>query len=299
MPASDLQKKPKVHLSNCSDRKESSTCSKSLRILSKSSLFKPCYSLPVLQSQSIGPKIQPENCLKIRAPERLKESKDHLAYTNTSIFPFNEPNTNRTPIGPLFQADVPEWTGIMSESDPKWLGTKVWPLQNDMESLGRGRENLCSCLLPGSVECVRFHIAERRMRLKLQLGYSLFYEWRFNCMGEEVSLRWTPEEETRFKDIVRSSQGECFWDGLFRYFPKKTREDLVSYYFNVFLLRRRRYQNRVTPLEIDSDDDDSGFGSFGDCLEPERAQILDWLPCILNEQCTDWETDESGNENLH
>lgn len=158
-----------------------------------------------------------------------------------------------------------------------------------LESLGSGRENMSCCLLASSVECVKFHIAEKRMKLKLQLGYSLFYDWRFNCMGEEVAIWWTPEEETRFKKILRSSQGECLWDGLFRYFPKKTREDLVSYYFNVFLLRRRRYQNCVTPKEIDSDDDDLDFGSFGDCLGSEGARMLNYLPCSLNEQCTDWE----------
>ncbi|XP_031376322.1 AT-rich interactive domain-containing protein 2 isoform X2 [Punica granatum] len=199
-----LQKKLKLQPSNCSDRKESSRCSQSLPILAKSCLSLPCYSLPIFQARSIGPKKQLENCLKTQAAHRLTEPKDDCTNTYwTSIFCCDEPDPTPKPTGPLFQAKVPEWTGIIFESDPKWLGTELWPPQRDAESLGRGRVNSCSCLLPGSVECIRFHIAEERMSLKLQLGYSLFYDWRFNCMGEEVSLRWTSEEETRFKDIVR------------------------------------------------------------------------------------------------
>ncbi|KEH42663.1 hypothetical protein MTR_1g073420 [Medicago truncatula] len=48
------------------------------------------------------------------------------------------------------------------------------------------------------------------------------------------------------------------------YFQKRTRKDMVSYYFNVYLIQLRSYQNRVTSETVDSDDDEIEFGSFGD-----------------------------------
>ncbi|KAI4355100.1 hypothetical protein L6164_003905 [Bauhinia variegata] len=173
------------------------------------------------------------------------------------------------PLGPGFQAQLPEWTGLASESDPIWLGTQIWPSKNvnnkllvERDSIGKGRQDSCGCQVPGSVECFRFHIAERRTKVKLELGFT-FLEWNLDKVGEEVRRLWTQEEEKKFKDIVQSnpaSTDRSFWDYIFRSFPTKTREDLVSYYFNVFLLQRRAYQNRHTPDDIDSDDDGSESG---------------------------------------
>ncbi|XP_061355316.1 AT-rich interactive domain-containing protein 2 [Gastrolobium bilobum] len=202
-------------------------------------------------------------------------------------------------IGPLFQAEIPEWTGVISESDPKWLGTQVWPLKHDSKPstetdlIGRGRQEKCSCQFQGSVECVRFHIAENRMKLKLALG-SVFYHWGFDRMGEEVSLQWTTEEEKKFKDIMRSkipSQGRSFWNNSSKYFRKKTRRNLVSYYFNVFLIQLRSYQNRVTPKSVDSDDDEVEFGSLSDGfgMEAIKGPRINFLECSENKQCTDLE----------
>ncbi|KAJ7952278.1 AT-rich interactive domain-containing protein [Quillaja saponaria] len=108
-------------------------------------------------------------------------------------------------VGPLHQAEVPVWIGVVSESDSKWIGTQIWPLKNrernDMIKgypIGKGRQEMCSCQFKCSVECVRFHVNERRIKLKLELGSAFFY-WRFDCMGEEVLLQWTTEEERRFK----------------------------------------------------------------------------------------------------
>jgi hypothetical protein len=70
-------------------------------------------------------------------------------------------------------------------SDPKWLGTQVWPVKDDSEPSTktdldvRGRRGKCSCDIQGSVDCVRFLIAENRMKLKLELG-SAFYHWGFD-----------------------------------------------------------------------------------------------------------------------
>ena len=175
--------------------------------------------------------------------------------------------TVRIPLGPSHQAKVPEWTGMPSESDSKWLGTRIWPSEKvnsrlliERDPIGKGRQDSCGCSVPGSVECVRFHIAEKRAKVKLELGKA-FNEWSFDKTGEEVRRLWTEEEEKKFKDVVQSNPSSSsdgyFWDHIFRSFPKRSRADLVSYYFNVFLLQRRGYQNRHTPDNIDSDDDES------------------------------------------
>ncbi|KAF1864020.1 hypothetical protein Lal_00031174 [Lupinus albus] len=192
----------------------------------------------------------------------------------------------RTPVGPSHQAKVPEWTCITSESDSKWLGTQIWPSQKgnsriliERDPIGKGRQDTCGCSVPGSVECVRFHIAEKRGRVRLELG-GAFYLWNFDKIGEEVKDLWTEEEEKRFKDVVGPDplpEGYYFWDHIFRSFPKKSRADLVSYYFNVFLLQRRAYQNRHTPEDIDSDDDEAEDGLrnvFGHQTQKSGRSIL-------------------------
>ncbi|KAL9348296.1 hypothetical protein Peur_059662 [Populus x canadensis] len=176
------------------------------------------------------------------------------------------PITKRIPVGPVFQAEVPEWTGMASESDSKWLGTRVWPLETSInnfvierEPIGKGRSDSCGCQVPKSIKCVRFHITERRVRVMRELGKA-FNQWRFDKMGEEVKLSWAVEDQKKFGAIVRSnplSLDKCFWDEIFRCFPSRRREDLVSYYYNVFLLQCRANQNRSTPDSINSDDDES------------------------------------------
>lgn len=203
----------------------------------------------------------------------------------------------RVPIGPTFQAEVPFWEGPVPESESdvsRWLGEEQWSLDVnhrdvDVDHLGKGRPDSCGCRLQGSVECVRFHVAEKRFLLKRELG-PVFYTWKFDKMGEEISLFWTEEEENRFKELVRlnpPSQTSSFWVPIYRSFPFRTRQSLVSYYFNVFLQRRRSYQNRVTPKDIDSDDDDSDFVFLGGRLGHEQLSGC-WsepIYCIQNRQC--------------
>ncbi|RDX73748.1 AT-rich interactive domain-containing protein 2, partial [Mucuna pruriens] len=200
-------------------------------------------------------------------------------------------------VGPRFQAEVPEWTGVVSESDSKWAGTQTWPLKHDSEpatetDLGRGRQEKCSCEFPGTVGCVRLHIAENRMKLKLELGSS-FYHWKFDRMGEEASLQWTTEEGKKFKDIMRSnipSTNKYFWNNPSKYFPGKTRRNLVNYYFNAFLIQLRSYQNRVTPKNVDSDDDEVEFGSFdGFEMEAVNHPGDNFQECSENRQWMDLE----------
>ncbi|KAJ8900673.1 hypothetical protein K2173_025450 [Erythroxylum novogranatense] len=175
------------------------------------------------------------------------------------------PPEKEVPLGPDFQVEVPEWKGLVSESDVKWLGTKIWPLAKveskfiiERDPIGKGRQDSCGCEVPKSTECVRFHTTEQKLKVKRELGIA-FHQWRFDKMGEEVKLSWKKEEEEKFKTIVRSnpsSLDKCFWDEIVNSFTTKKREDLVSYYYNVFLLQRRAQQNRCTPSCINSDDDD-------------------------------------------
>ncbi|XP_057521374.1 AT-rich interactive domain-containing protein 2 [Amaranthus tricolor] len=194
-------------------------------------------------------------------------------------------------VGPQFQAEVPIWTDAISESDSKWLGTQIWaPNLKEEDSCWevnlqrKKRVESCNCLRSGSVECYRFHVAESRMKLRHELGLA-FFQWKFDRMGEEVSLSWSPEEEKKFKQIIRldkHSLGKSF-------FPRKTRKDLVSYYYNVHLINRRSYQNRVTPKDIDSDDDETEFGSVSEAFGYNAVKIpgSEPLKCFQNEQVID------------
>ncbi|MED6197669.1 hypothetical protein PIB30_058795 [Stylosanthes scabra] len=87
------------------------------------------------------------------------------------------------PVGSSHQAVVPKWNGrrrgtASLESDSKWLGTRIWPSKHAMnprvvverDPIGKGRQDSCGCPEPGLVDCVRFHVAEKRNKLKLQLG---------------------------------------------------------------------------------------------------------------------------------
>ncbi|MBA0605183.1 hypothetical protein Godav_017783 [Gossypium davidsonii] len=170
----------------------------------------------------------------------------------------------QVPIGPQFQFEVPVWTGVASGSDAKWLGTRFWPLDKkenrfliERDRIGKGRQDLCGCQVQGSLQCVKFHVAEKRSKLKLELGPA-FKKLKFDKMGEDVASAWKEGEQKMFSNIVKSnpsSQQKCFWDEICKHFRNKSREELVCYYYNVFLLQRRAYQNRVTPSNIDSDDE--------------------------------------------
>ncbi|XP_016472753.1 AT-rich interactive domain-containing protein 1-like isoform X1 [Nicotiana tabacum] len=190
-------------------------------------------------------------------------------------------------IGSEFQADIPEWKNDIYESDSKWLGTRIWPLdkneQNRMllierDPAGKGRQDTCGCEYPGSFDCIRFHLFEKTRKVKYELG-SAFYHWKFACIGEKVALSWTGEDQQKFHDIVKLSplsedESFSFWPELFKVFPHKSRESLVSYYFNVFLLRRRGQQNRMNASDIDSDDDESGCGPRSICFGRDKFSIL-------------------------
>ncbi|KAK1266182.1 AT-rich interactive domain-containing protein 2 [Acorus gramineus] len=180
------------------------------------------------------------------------------------------------PVGRHHQAEVQDFVVISSQisNDPddlKWLGTPIWLPMKEENRLalqgyytGKGRPDSCGCKHSGSVGCIKFHVAEERLRVKFELG-SAFSKWKFDNMGEEVALSWTVEEQEKFKDIVRSNRaslGKDFWGELHHSFPKKSSQSIVSYYFNVFIISRRAYQNQFDPHNIDSDDDESEVDDF-------------------------------------
>ncbi|KAL2469035.1 AT-rich interactive domain-containing protein 2 [Forsythia ovata] len=259
---STLQKKQKMHPSLYDDRKGSERLRCSKRLLSaKDSFSKSCDRIGV-ESSSSG-----SQCDEVCAGEQSNSTADSVGFAG------NFRRKKQIPLGPLFQADVPDFCEEAYKIDCKWLGTRIWPLEKrernknliERVPIGRGRRESCGCQFPGSVECVRFHVAEKRMMVKLELG-TAFYGWKFNSMGEEVALSWTKEDENKFQDIVKSNcllSEKYFWDELFKFFPRKDREALVNYYYNVFLLRRRGYQNRNDASDIDSDDEESEFGPVG------------------------------------
>ncbi|XP_006345586.1 AT-rich interactive domain-containing protein 1-like [Solanum tuberosum] len=266
----------------------------------------PCAQQSVWQiKQKMHPSMYDENSGsgRLRCSQRVLSAKDHLKKRRAlqiSASPSSSHNDEdqadvptgssaesaigfwwkqrrkRIPVGPQFQADIPESIEEIYESDSKWLGTGIWPLGKrgkkrtlvDRGPIGKGRQDICSCNTRGSYDCVKFHISEKRRKLKIDLG-SAYSEWKFDCIGEEVALSWSREEEHKFQDIVKSnplSEEKSFWDEVFKFFPNKSRESLVSYYFNVFLLRRRANQNRTNAGNIDSDDDESEYGPRFDCF---------------------------------
>ncbi|KAF6171700.1 hypothetical protein GIB67_007221 [Kingdonia uniflora] len=174
-------------------------------------------------------------------------------------------------LGPDHQADVPLWgTGIGNptqmvddEMEKKLMGICILPMP-DVEAyifndnkVGNSRTE-CSCVDEGSIRCVRQHILEARKKLKETLGEESFMELGFCDMGEEVVRKWTGEEEQVFHEVILShpaSSGRNFWQQLSVALPSRTKYNFVSYYFNVFMLRRRAEQNRSISMSIDSDND--------------------------------------------
>lgn len=233
----------------------------------------PCCNLEAApQSRVISHhKAKTSDCLKAPVKPVSTNVKEPATDLNDDES-YDVPAEKQVSVGPLFQAEVPAWTGERFKSDSKWLGTRMWPQENSekksigkLDPIGKGKHDSCICSFTNSVECVRFHIAEKRFKLRRELGL-LFYRWGFARMGEEVSLSWTKEEESRFRDMMRSYSAypTKFGNNSHRFLPSKTREKLISYYFNVYLVQRRSYQNRVMPKEIDSDDDEKECGLIGD-----------------------------------
>lgn len=187
------------------------------------------------------------------------EKASQLNSREESFFPIYECAPRKAiPVGTNHQADIPKFNAEVSvENDSdKWIHACFLP-NPDLDPVWDGKE--CDCVDMGSIRCIRQHIIEVRENMKKKLGMEKFIELGFGDMGEEVALTWDPQDEKLFAEVVRSNPASFtknFWDILPLAFPDKCKRDFVSYYFNVYILRKRAGQNRSDPLYIDSDDDE-------------------------------------------
>ena len=197
------------------------------------------------------------------------------------------PTRKPVPLGPNHQAELPEYRpfGGKAEDDEsnKWIRNSVLPMPGTVAlSLMLKPVHCkagCDCVDEDSINCVRKHVREAREKLKVSVGADTFRELGFYDMGEEVASRWTEEEEHLFQEVVSSNPASLrrnFWDELPLAFPSKSSKELVSYYFNVFMLRKRAEQNRFDPMNIDSDDDEWQAGGDGEFTVTGRAD--EYLP---------------------
>lgn len=192
-------------------------------------------------------------------------------------------------IGPGHQADIPEWRPRVSMNIPgtsgscadlahgsvsisaardedsesdKWIRHCIIPMPSfscPVAWVGDYKTD-CECSDEGSIRCARQHVMEARENLKKSMGHDKFRELGLCEMGEDIAQRWTDEEEKLFQRVISSnpiSLGKNFWDYLPHALPGKTSKELVSYYFNVFMLQKRAHQNRSDLLHVDSDADES------------------------------------------
>ncbi|XP_076948421.1 AT-rich interactive domain-containing protein 1-like isoform X2 [Bidens hawaiensis] len=200
---------------------------------------------------------------------------------------FNRSPRKEIPIGSNHQADVPEFDPEMAKEYHQHdemehlLGVCIIPTYNSMFDSSSDIQADCKCSDHGSVRCVQQHVEEARLKLKERYGEEKFVAFGMLDMGEEVASRWSEDEERLYHAVVYSnpvSVGRMFWKQLSVAFPSRTKKELVSYYFNVFILRRRAVQNRSRFLDIDSDDDEwcgSYAGSFGNEVEDDDFVVGD------------------------
>uniref|UniRef100_A0A5B6YKP6 Myb-like domain-containing protein n=2 Tax=Davidia involucrata TaxID=16924 RepID=A0A5B6YKP6_DAVIN len=203
----------------------------------------------------------------------------------------------QVPLGRNHQAEVPVWDPqvnkkcslvfehlVEDDVGEKLMGACLIPMSEKKSFVDEGVDTGdgttdCSCTDGGSARCVQQHVKEARKRIRETIGHEKFVELGFHDMGEEVAQKWTKEEEQVFHEVVYCnpvSRGKNFWELFSVMFPSRTKKELVNYYFNVFMLRRRAVQNRSNLLDIDSDDDEwqgSYGGPFGVTEEDEDSAI--------------------------
>ncbi|KAH6762000.1 hypothetical protein C2S52_019433 [Perilla frutescens var. hirtella] len=178
------------------------------------------------------------------------------------------------PVGPRFQADIPEWDGIVdrsilidaynNDSDHlKWLGSLVWPVEigntkTRGRRIGKGRNSYCSCVSRGSADCVKRHILEERLFLQRDLGPA-FSSWKFDEMGEQVSESWSMKERQTFESLMKkrpSSNEKSYWKHALKCLPNKSKKNIIDYYFNVYMSHRMSLQRLPYIKHVNTDDED-------------------------------------------
>ncbi|KAG6427626.1 hypothetical protein SASPL_111872 [Salvia splendens] len=179
------------------------------------------------------------------------------------------------PVGPRFQTDVPKWddtvdlgiriSSYKSDSDNlKWLGSQVWPIvtrnmKSTRREIGKGKNNSCSCASRASADCIKRHVREERLLLQHDLGPA-FSSWKFDEMGEQVSESWSLKEQRAYKSLMKmrpSANGKSFWKLTLKRLPRKSKKDIVNYYFNVYIPHRMSlHRSSPTIKQVDTDDED-------------------------------------------
>ncbi|XP_031101657.1 AT-rich interactive domain-containing protein 2-like isoform X2 [Ipomoea triloba] len=224
------------------------------------------------------------------------------SHSTKSLLTFEDSFQERTmvvPVGPRFQAEVPEWTvplgNVRADSadgdsdDSRWLGTRVWPVEIDdtklsTRSIGKGREESCNCQAPGSVDCVRRHVLEERLLLQCDLGPA-FSTWKFDQMGEQMMKSWTVKEQQIFQPLVKikpQTNGKNFLKHALKSIPSEYRTTVINFYFNVFLPGRIGMQTRMSSeVQVDTDDDEAGDSNY--LHVPNRCHGKTGMPVKSND----------------
>ncbi|KAJ8775246.1 hypothetical protein K2173_020250 [Erythroxylum novogranatense] len=257
-------------------------------------------------------------------PECLDNGEHLKAFLHSDdiLSPIDCPFHKPVSIGVEHQAEIPEWNSAdmdsskhLSEStsqgsltqsfslrftdsdgyEDRLMGTCVVPmpqLEVSASSYFEGANSECMCLDRGSIRCVRQHIVEARQKLIEDLGEQTFRALGFCEMGdEEIANRWAEDEQQAFYEVVMSnpvSLGKNFWNHLSATFPSRSKSELVSFYFNVFVLQKRAEQNRFHTPNVDSDDDEWQRGEDG-VEEEEDDSVVESLtvygaPCYEQDQ---------------
>ncbi|KAJ0966631.1 hypothetical protein J5N97_023548 [Dioscorea zingiberensis] len=223
--------------------------------------------------QKMHPRLYEDPDVELRSSQRIKFLSEKRKTSSVEDAPTD---LDESRVGEEYQAQLPDFSQRIPEpsmypDELKWLGTRTWPCTEKKNSrtiqkrIGKGREGNCACENPGSIQCIGFHVSQKRLELMHELPKS-FFDWSQDNIGEQVARSWTDKEQRRFKAIVRLNPPELetnLWDKLNQNFPCKRKRNLVSYYFNVFILRLRKHQNRTSGASIDSDDDEMHENSFG------------------------------------
>ncbi|KAJ6712499.1 AT-RICH INTERACTIVE DOMAIN-CONTAINING PROTEIN 2 [Salix purpurea] len=151
---------------------------------------------------------------------------------------------------PLFQAEVSEWTSVVSRVILNGWSTRLWPL-----------------------ECENHNTVVAMDQLEREDPVLIAWVRKFHLDG----LLKKKRDLRIWSSLTLYLQAKCFWDNKHKYFPRKTKGRIGSYYFNAYLVRRS-YQNRVTPKKIDSDDE-AEFGSLSDGYGHEALMVPGCLLC--------------------
>nr|GMD28097.1 AT-rich interactive domain-containing protein 2-like [Ipomoea batatas] len=172
-----------------------------------------------------------------------------------------------------------KWLDYIEDESLNPVAIPVWPIKNDTEEtnearIGKGRPEFCDCGSPGSVECVRRHVADERKKVESELGPA-FQEWRFDEMGEDVSDQWSLREQRKFESIVKRnnpllSQGKSFLQPAMAAFPAHNKHSILNYYFNVYLPRRFSKETRSDREAAGTDDEETSTTSTNSRCRKKR-----------------------------